>query len=160
MRPILAALLCVAWTSGAWAQASAPLVNAQAAGAGEEEGGAPGEKDYWIEVRIQHQGVSVSSKHLMTGGTQSNYVIRDAKKGVWWTCNFLPVADPERPGTVELQFNLGFSSSIAPDSKESLQMQSQVRLEEGKMSLVFESPDSRVELKVQPLPGARAVEKD
>jgi hypothetical protein len=96
----------------------------------------------------------------MSEGTQSNYVVRDAKKGVSWSCNVLPTADPGRPGFVELQFNLGFGLSLAPDSPDSLQMQSQVRLEEGKMSLVFESPESRVELKVQSLTSARAVEKD
>ncbi|MEK7744456.1 MAG: hypothetical protein AAB578_08730 [Elusimicrobiota bacterium] len=130
-------------------------------GEAESDGGRGGQgRDYWIELRMTHQGVSAGSKHLMSEGTQSNYALRDAKRGISWSFNALPTADPERPGIVELQFNLGFALSLLPDSPESLQMQSQVRLEEGKMSLVFESPESHVELKVQPLARAPAVEKE
>ncbi len=163
MRPALrlTAVLLFFWTCGAWAQGAAPPVKARAVPKGEAEfdgGRSVSGRDYWIELRMTHQGVSVVSKHLMSEGTQSNYVVRDAKRGISWSFNALPAAAPEKPGIVELQFNLGFGLSLVPDSPESLQMQSQVRLEEGKMSLVFESPESRVELKVQPL--ARAVEKE
>ena len=115
-RIVLSAALFIGGACGAWTQTAAQPVKARAVPKGEAEAGASRgvePRDYWIEVRMTHQGVSVSSKHLMSEGTQSNYVIRDAKKGVSWTCNFLPTADPEKPGFVELQFNLGFALSSA-----------------------------------------------